>query len=34
MVILNRRFALDQINAGLAQISNQLRELQTERGRT
>jgi hypothetical protein len=32
VVILNRRVALNQINASLAQISNQLRELQTARG--
>jgi hypothetical protein len=32
VVILNRRVALNQINASLAQISKQLRELQTERG--
>jgi len=34
VVILNRRVALNQINASLAQISKQLRELQTERGST
>jgi len=34
VVILNRRVALNQINASLAQISEQLRELQTERGST
>jgi hypothetical protein len=32
VVVLNRRVALNQINASLVQISNQLRELQTERG--
>jgi Na+/citrate or Na+/malate symporter len=32
VVVLNRRIALNQINASLAQISNQLRELQTGRG--
>lgn len=32
VVILNRRVALSQINASLAQISNQLRELQNARG--
>jgi len=32
VVILNRRVALNQINANLAQISNQLRELQTGHG--
>ena len=32
VVILNRRVALNQINNSLAQISSQLRELQTERG--
>jgi hypothetical protein len=34
MVVLNRRIALNQINDSLAQISNQLRELQTGRGGT
>jgi hypothetical protein len=34
VVILNRRVALNQINDSLAQISKQLRELQTERGNT
>jgi len=32
VVILNRRVALNQINASLSQISNQLRELQAGRG--
>lgn len=32
VVILSRRVALNQINASLAQISNQLRELQNARG--
>ena len=32
VVVLNRRIALNQINANLAQISNQLRELQAGRG--
>jgi hypothetical protein len=32
VVVLNRRIALNQINASLAQISNQLRELQTVHG--
>lgn len=32
VVVLNRRVALNQINASLAQISNQLRELQNARG--
>jgi hypothetical protein len=32
VVILNRRIALNQINASLLQISNQLRELQAGRG--
>jgi uncharacterized membrane protein len=32
VVILNRRIALNQINNSLAQISNQLRELQAGRG--
>ena len=32
VVILNRRVALNQINASLEQISNQLRELQAVRG--
>jgi heme exporter protein D len=32
VVILNRRVALNQISSSLAQISNQLRELQTARG--
>jgi Na+/citrate or Na+/malate symporter len=34
VVVLNRRATLNQINASLAQISNQLRELQTTRGST
>jgi hypothetical protein len=34
VVILNRRVALNQINDSLAQISKQLRELQTGRGST
>jgi hypothetical protein len=34
VVVLNRRVALNQINDSLAQISKQLRELQTERGST
>ncbi len=34
VVVLNRRVTLNQINASLAQISNQLRELQTARGST
>ena len=32
VVVLNRRVTLSQINASLAQISQQLRELQTARG--
>ena len=32
VVVLNRRVTLNQINASLAQISQQLRELQTARG--
>ena len=32
VVVLNRRVTLNQINASLAQISNQLRELQNARG--
>ena len=34
VMILNRRVALNQINASLTQISNQLLEMQTERGGT
>jgi hypothetical protein len=34
VVVLNRRVTLNQINASLAQISNQLRDLQTARGGT
>jgi hypothetical protein len=32
VVVLNRRVTLNQVNASLAQISNQLRELQNSRG--
>jgi hypothetical protein len=32
VVVLNRRVTLNQVNASLAQISNQLRELQNTRG--